>query len=83
MLAEHNPLAKIYKHAADAYAEEKRIADSLDVPMPNFRMTLLSKRKAIEQGFTPDEGIHDHRLLVPTKEGLMQCATVSLNILLF
>jgi hypothetical protein len=50
--------------------------DALGCDMPNFRMTLMSKRKAVEEGADIPAGIHDHRLLLPTEQGLAQCGTV-------
>jgi hypothetical protein len=80
MIARDHPLAKAYRYAADEYARQKRLADENSIDMPRFRMVLLSKRKAVEAGYNPDGEIHDHRLLVPTKEGMMQIATVIILI---
>jgi len=76
-------MAQAYKHCAEFYAEKKRECDALGIDMPKFRMILLSKRKAVEEGANLQPGIHDHRLLLPTKQGLMQCATVSLYCVYF
>jgi hypothetical protein len=80
MLADNHPMAKTYRYVAEEYAKMKCQCEEEGTEMPRFRMTLLSKKKAVEEGYSLDEGIHDHRVLVPTQEGMMQCATVSLLI---
>lgn len=76
MLDQNHVLAKAYKSCAEFYAERKKLCDEQGIDMPNFRMTLMNKRKAVKEGANVDSGIHDHRLLLPTEKGLMQCATV-------
>lgn len=76
MLDQYHVLAVAYKRCADFYAERKRFCDQQGIDMPEFRMTLMNKRKAVEEGLNVDSGIHDHRLLLPTDNGMMQCATV-------
>jgi hypothetical protein len=78
MLDNNHVLAAAYKKCADFYAERKAFCDQNGIDMPQFRMTLMNKRKAVEQGADINQGIHDHRLLLPTNEGLMQCATVGI-----
>jgi hypothetical protein len=77
MLAEHHTLAKVYKHCADVYDEKLRECESSGEPMPRFQIQLLKKRTAIDEGAGDlIEGIHGHRLLLPTELGMTQCATV-------
>jgi hypothetical protein len=83
MIAKNHPMAKIYMQAAAVYAKKKEECDRNNLPMPQFRMTLMAKRKAIEEGAEVDSNIHDHRLLLPTPEGAMQCATVSIKNYIF
>lgn len=80
MLASNHPFAKMYQMCADAYAERKRFCDQKGVQMPKFRITLLSKRQAVDAGANVPEGIHDGRLNLPTAEGMKQVATVQENI---
>jgi len=79
MLVEHHPLAKTYKHCGDYYAEQKRKYEALNLEMPSFYMVLLDKRKIINKKLT--EGIHNHRLLLPTPNGMKQIAQVYLFII--
>lgn len=79
MLDRDHVLAQAYKKCADFYAEKKRFCDQNNIEMPEFRMTLMNKRKAVEEGANVDANIHNHRLLLPTENGLMQCATVRTN----
>lgn len=76
MLDQHHVLAQAYKKCAEFYAEKKKFCDEQGIDMPQFRMTLMNKRQALKEGVNLDSGIHDHRLLLPTEKGLMQCATV-------
>jgi hypothetical protein len=83
MLDRDHVLAAAYKKCAEFYDERKKYCDQIGIEMPQFRMTLMNKRKAVEEGANIDQGIHDHRLLLPTNEGLMQCATVRNFTLIF
>lgn len=79
MLDQYHVLAKAYKRCAEFYAERKQFCDQQGIEMPQFKMTLMNKRKAVQEGANVDTGIHNHRLLLPTEKGLMQCATVRKN----
>jgi hypothetical protein len=75
MLARDHLLAQAYQHCSEKYKELKRQCDANNIDMPNFRITLLKKRRAVEEGINT-AGIHNHRLLLPTEGGTLHCATV-------
>jgi hypothetical protein len=76
VMDENHSLAKEYKRMAQFYDEKKKECDQANVEMPQYRMVLLKKSKAIEEGANIPDNIHDHRLQMPTGEGTMQCAQV-------
>ena len=76
MLWRDHFLTRVYFHAGEYFANTMKKLQPGQI-MPEFRMTLMKRKKAIEEGADFDEGIHEHRLLLPTEEGIMQCATVT------
>lgn len=71
-----HPLAKLYKYVGEYYNEQREICDRENKPMPSFHFHLLNKRKALDKGWKNKEGIHDHRILLPTLEGMKQFGSV-------